>query len=300
MTSSAILALKNNDVAQALAELQNEVRREPAQARHRIFLFQLLSVVGQWERALTQLNVVRDLDPGAIEMVQTYQEALQCEALRARVFAGERSPLFFGEPEPWMALLWQAHTLETQGRQAEAQTLRAQAFESVSTPPGRLWLHSDAGSAASADEAPPGTPPIDIPYGAGHPFDWIGDADARLAPLLEAVINGRYYWVPWHRIRRVDFEKPTDLRDFVWLPAHFEWVNGGEVVGLIPSRYPGSESSSDDLVKLARKTDWVTTGDDVSVGLGQRLLATNEGDYALFDVRRIVWEEDPNAPASDL
>ena len=71
MSSAAIQALKNADLARALAELQNEVRREPAQPKHRIFLFQLLSVLGQWDRALTQLNVVRDLDPGALEMVQT-------------------------------------------------------------------------------------------------------------------------------------------------------------------------------------------------------------------------------------
>lgn len=291
MASAALTALKNADTAQALAELQNEVRKAPSEPRHRVFLFQLLSVLGQWDRALTQLNVARDLDPSTLEMAQTYQEALRCEALRARVFQGERSPLFFGEPEPWMALLWQAHTLAVQGKGTEAADLRAQAFESVPTASGRLWLHADAGSASTADQAPPGTPPIDIPYGPGHPFEWLGDADQRLAPFLECVVNGRYYWIPWHRIHRVDFEKPTDLRDFVWLPAHFEWVNGGEVVGLVPSRYPGSESSSDDLVRLARKTDWIDDGAGGSRGVGQRLLATNETDYPLFEVRRIVWDE---------
>lgn len=291
MTSAAITALKNADLATALAELQNEARRDPAQPKHRIFLFQLLSLLGQWDRALTQLNVVRDLDPGALEMVQTYQEALRCEALRARVMAGERSPLFFGEPEEWMAQLWQAHKFETAGHAEEAQTLREQAFEQAPTPPGTIWRHSAAGSARAADQAPPGTPPADIPYGPGEKFEWLGDADARFAPVLEAIINGRYYWIPLHRIRRVDFEKPTDLRDFVWLPAHFEWVNGGEVVGLVPSRYPGSETHRDDLIRLGRKTEWAELRPNLFAGLGQRMLATDADEYPLFDVRRIIWDE---------
>lgn len=297
MSSPALQALRNADLARALAELQNEVRRDPAQSKHRVFLFQLLSVLGQWERALNQLNVARDLDPSTLEMAQTYQEALLCEALRARVFAGERSPLFFGEPEPWMALFWQAHTLTVQGRVDEAAELRDRALADVPTPSGRLWLHADAGSASSVDEAPPGTPPCDVPYGAGHAFEWIGDADPRLAPVLEAIINGRYYWVPWNRIHRIDLEKPSDLRDCVWLPAHFEWVNGGEVVGLIPARYPGSETSTDDLVRLARKTDWLSTDTGTTRGLGQRLLATQDTDYALFEIRRIVWDATPDAPS---
>ena len=62
------------------------------------------------------------------------------------------------------------------------------------------------------------------------------------------------------------------------------------MVGLIPSRYPGSESSGDYLVKLARKPYWIATSTDAAAGLGQRMLATNDADYALFDVRRIVWD----------
>ena len=45
----------------------------------RVFLFQLLCVLGQWERALTQLNVAAELDAQALAMAQMYREALQCE-----------------------------------------------------------------------------------------------------------------------------------------------------------------------------------------------------------------------------
>ena len=52
-----------------------------------MFLFQLLGVMGQWERAATQLKVAAELDP-AMPMVQTYREAIRCEWCADEVFAG--------------------------------------------------------------------------------------------------------------------------------------------------------------------------------------------------------------------
>jgi hypothetical protein len=65
-------------------------------------------VQGNWERALTQLNVAGEMDASTLAMVQTYREAIRCELLRAEIFAGKRSPLIFGQPDEWLALLTQA------------------------------------------------------------------------------------------------------------------------------------------------------------------------------------------------
>jgi type VI secretion system protein ImpE len=54
------------------------------------------------------------------------------------------------------------------------------------------------------------------------------------------------------------------------MPAHFQFVNGGEVVGLIPTRYPGSEASSDGAICLARKTIWEEVSAWRLPWLGQR------------------------------
>ena len=53
----------------------------------------------------------------------------------------------------------------------------------------------------------------------GQPFEWIADADMRLGPMLEAVVNGRYFWMPFSAIARAVFEPPADLRDAVWTPG---------------------------------------------------------------------------------
>jgi len=46
--------LSAGQLTEALAELQQKVRAEPANAKYRTFLFQLLSVLGDWPRALNQ------------------------------------------------------------------------------------------------------------------------------------------------------------------------------------------------------------------------------------------------------
>lgn len=261
--AAAAAALKQGDTAAALQLLQSEVRNRPAESGLRVFLFQLLCVLGQWDRALNQLKVASDLDAGALAMAQTYREAIRCEAVRAAVFAGSTSPMIFGEPDQWLALLIESMLVQGRGEPAHAADLRARAF----------------------DDAPASAGAID-----GRPFAWIADADTRLGPVLEAVINGRYYWVPFARLSRVEFEAPTDLRDVVWMPAHLQFQNGGEVVALVPTRYPGTETSSDDALRLARKTIWQEVGEDAHHGVGQRVLATDADETPLMDVRSITLE----------
>ena len=259
-------SLREGDLDKALAQLQDSVRNDPACSKYRVFLFQLLSVMGSWERALNQLKVAGELDAGALAMVQAYREALRCEALRADVFSGHRSPLIFGEPEHWLALLIEALRVGAEGKQAQAQALRQEAFEAAPTTSGTLQCAGEGREAES--------------------FDWIADADGRLGPVLEAVVNGRYYWVPFHRINEIQLEAPQDLRDFVWQPAQFTWATQGQTVGFIPTRYPGTETSDDDLLRLARKTLWVEEH-GAYCGLGQRMLTTDAGEYSLLDIRRI-------------
>jgi type VI secretion system protein ImpE len=83
-------------------------------------------------------------------------------------------------------------------------------------------------------------------------------------------------------------EAPQDIRDLVWLPAEFVWANGGEAVGFIPTRYPGSELSTDDSIRLARKTDWIDAAG--GIGLGQRLLASDETEVPLLELRSVKFE----------
>jgi type VI secretion system protein ImpE len=254
--------IRDGNLTGALDALQGAVRKSASDAKLRVFLFQLLAVMGQWPRALTQLNVAGELDPLTLPMVQTYREAIQCEALRADIFAGKRAPLIFGEPQPWLAQLIDA--LQHDGADPErAAAARAQALEAAPASSGNI---------------------------DGVPFEWLSDADQRLGPVLEAIVNGRYFWIPFCRIARIELEAPSDLRDAVWTAASFTWSNGAQTVGLIPTRYNGTVATGDDGLLLARRTEWIANGTHGDAGVGQRMLASDAGEYALMDARVIEFD----------
>ncbi len=255
--------LKQGNLDAALTAVKDSVRDDPAKAENRTFLFQLLAVTGDWDRALNQLNVAGELEAKAFPMVQTYREALGCEALREQVFAGERSPLVFGDPEQWIALALEAVKLAGRGELADAATMRDDAYEQAPAVPGKI---------------------------NGGPFEWLADADSRIGPFFEAIVNGGYYWIPMHRVASVTVEPPEDLRDLVWVPAQFSWANGGQSIALLPVRYPDTQRSLNDSLRLARRTEWEEKGEGSYFGLGQRMLATDQADYSLLDVREISFE----------
>ena len=239
-------------------ELRKLIQKQPQRSDLRIFLFQIYCVQGEWVKAATQLDVLIELDPSSKPMVETYREALRCEVLRREVFDGKRSPLVLGQPQDWLAMMIEALRVDAEGRADAAAALRAQALEIAPATSGKL------------DDAA---------------FAWLADADSRLGPVLEAIVNGKYYWVPVSRLIRIEIEKPADLRDFVWAPATLTLENGAASVALIPTRYPGTERESDAALRLARATDWREQPGGAWHGVGQRMLTTDDREVALLDVR---------------
>ncbi len=258
--------VRQGKLEEALAGLEAAIRKAPAEPKHRVLLFQILALMGKWDRAMTQLKVLGDMDAKTLPMVQTYRPVLLCEQLRAQVFAGKRTPLFFGEPPQWAALLVQALALGASGHEEQANALHAQAFE----------------------QAPASSGKVD-----GKPFAWLADADVRLGPMLEAIVDGKYYWIPFCNLRTITIEKPADLRDLAWIPAYLTLSNGGQVVALVPTRYPGSEASTDPAIRMARNTEWSERKDGTSTGIGQRMLTSDEGDHPVLEIRAIEFDSAP-------
>ncbi len=168
--------------------------------------------------------------------------------------AGFREACGRGSP-----LLIEALRLLSTGDAAQAARLRDAAFEAAPA------------TAATLDE---------------QDAEWIADADPRLGPVVEAVVEGRYVWVPFARIRSIRIDPPTDLRDQVWMPAHFTWENEGTAAGFIPTRYPGTTASSDPALLLARRTEWIER-DGWSIPVGQRVFVTDVAEVALMDLRHL-------------
>lgn len=256
--------LKQGRLADALRAAEDMVRADPAAGRPRVLLSQLLAVTGAWDRCVTQLEVAGRLEAGNLLMAQVCRHLVVCERFRADVFAGRRSPLLLGEPEPWVAMMIQALGQTAAGHHAAAAELRAGALEQAPARPGSV---------------------------NGERFEWAADADSRLGPILEVMVDAQYYWVPMTRVASVRVEKPSDLRDVVWAPASFTWTTGATQEGFVPARYPGSEASPDDGVRLSRRTEWrEVDGGSAFLGLGQRMIATDAGEYPLLEVRSLEFD----------
>jgi type VI secretion system protein ImpE len=253
--------LRDGSLAASLEALHSDIRRRPMDGQLRVFCAQLLMLAGQWDGALSQLDAVGSLDAAALFMAHTYRGLIDGERVRAAVFAGQCSPGVVGGMQPWLAQLATCLSLERQGYTAQAAELRYDAFGAAPQIAGLL---------------------------NGSAFESIADADSRLGPVLEVMLGGAYYWAPFACIKCVVIEGPRDARDFAWLPAQFLWRNGDRSTGFIPARYPGSERSDDDAIRLARKTHWQPLAADSRAGLGQRQLETNTtGAIGILDVTNL-------------
>jgi len=256
-------------LAAQLEDLQSQVKRDASSAKLRVHLFQLLCVMGQWERALAQLQLCAQLDAKALPMAQMYREAIRCEMFRAEVFAGKRAPHVMGKPPAWIGSLLEALGHDASGQTPAATAARAQAM----------------------DAAEPTACSID-----GVSCEWLMDGDARLGPVCEVFANGQYYWLPFESCTGIQIDLPNDLRDLVWSPAELLLPNEGRVPVLIPTRYPEpAQLSLDnaDQLRQSRATHWIEQAPDVWFGVGQRVWMSDVGQHPILDTRIISM-----APAS--
>lgn len=255
--------LRSGDVDGARAALVDIVRAAPGDDKARMFLFQLLCIFGQWDKARKQLDVLAQVAGNAQMLAVTYNQAIEAEQLRARVFAGQAEmPVLVGMGG-WVEGVARSVTLLAQGRVDDADTERDEAFAAAPDTPGDI---------------------------DGTRFDWIGDADMRFGPTFEAIVAGRYGLIPFDAVKSITSEGPQDLRDTVWYPVQIALRSGQSVAAFLPVRYPGSEDAVSPAVRLARETDW-TDQSWGQAGLGQRLWTLPDGsDRGLLDLRSISFD----------
>lgn len=264
--SNADDLLRSGDLDGARSVLIEGVRRNPGDVETRLFLFQLLAVRGEWDKAAMHLGTLAQVSPEAAMLAMVYGQAIAAERERAAIFAGTSRASIHGE-FPWAEGLADALQHEALGRDQDALAARNAAFA----------------------QAPDTSGTID-----GRRFAWIADADSRFGPCIEAIIGGRYALLPFAAIATLKSEGPRDLRDIVWYPVEIAMKTGASIAALLPARYPGIPA--DPFEQLGRATDWhdVATG---QIGSGQRLWMMSDGvespdgeDRGILSVRAIVMD----------
>jgi type VI secretion system protein ImpE len=255
--------LRDGDVAGARAALVDIVRSRPSDEKARMFLFQLLAVLGEWDKAKNQLGLLAQLSGEAQMLAVTYNQAIDAEKLRAEVFAGKADmPLLLGQGG-WAEGLASGVSLIARGDHDGADTAREAAFEAAPDTPGSI---------------------------EGERFEWIADADARFGPAFEAIVGGKYGLIAFDQVTGITSDGPQDLRDIVWYPVQIAFRNGQSAAAFLPARYPGSELSTQVNEQLGRATGW-TDCEWGQQGSGQRLWSFSEGeDRGLLSLRELAFD----------
>lgn len=259
---SPLAGRDDRPLAARLTQIEAQIRAQPALAAHRWALFQLLCVMGHWERAVQQLQVYAQLDPQQGPAAQACRDLIRAERWRAQVLAGRERPGFVFDAPSWVEGLLEALRLCATGQLDEADLVRERALDQAPLVRGR-----------SADLQ----------------LDWIADSDSRLGPVCEVVTAGHYRWLPFSDIAAWRIERPAMLLDLVWAPCTLTLTDGSAVPGFMPARYPGSEnvqgeSSEHDAICLGRRTSWQETGRTGVIALGQKTWTTSAGDLSIFEL----------------
>ena len=261
-------AIKQGRLDEALGTVKDAVRKAPSDPGHRSVLFQLYCVQGNWEGAQTQLKLVGEFDMEAVMWVGVCEKVLACEAERRAVFEGKNPPTLFGKPPEWVGGMVEALRLGVEGKWEPAAASQAKALEAA--------------------------PAVAIKVN-GQEAAWLVDGDSRFGPLIEAFVDGKYYWIPAEHVREITFRPRTHLMDSIWAPADFRWLNEGQASGYLPVRYPDSEKSTDPQIQLARQTQWQERAENFYSGLGHRTFMTDAAEFPLAEIKSIQFLH-PEAP----
>jgi len=255
--------LDGHTLAHTIEDTVIQVRKNPAQVSLRWMLFQLLCLEGEWERALTQLQIWASLDTGHLREAQMLRELLRAESYRSEVMEGRKQPGWLGQPPRWASLLIQAAEAMRAEDPQQTDILRTQALDLAPDEPG----HANPGPA----------------------FGWISDSDSRLGPMCELMFSGGYRWIPFSRIASLSFPPVTTALDLVWRPCSVTLRDLTVLNTYMPSRYPLTQGASD-AQKLGAVTMWRNCGETTIAGMGQRTWITDTGEISMLNVLSMHFE----------
>ncbi|WP_309644014.1 type VI secretion system accessory protein TagJ [Phenylobacterium sp.] len=252
--SAAIEFLNSDDLGAARAMLQDRVKAKPSHVGHRFELAELLLVLGEWERADNQFDLIATQDLAYGLRVALIRQLIRGELARREVFAEGRTPDLIGDA-----------TAEVE---AALKVL--------------LELRTEGDPAAVREAADLAATPL-VGTIDGRPFVGVRDLDDRTAGVLEVLTStGKYFWIPWASVRSLELKAPEHLRDLIWRPAELDVVDGPDGVVYIPTTYVAPEADKSAAHRLGRQTDWIDERGVVR-GVGLRCLLVGDDVVSLAE-----------------
>jgi len=121
-------------------------------------------------------------------------------------------------------------------------------------------------------------------------FDEFRDCDDVLAPVLELMLIRDYIWLPIEQVTELEISRPERPRDLLWTPVRVGLVDGTQRRAYMPARYVDSYRHEDDLIKLARATDWIATDGGPVTGVGMRQFLAGDEACAMLELEDVAFD----------
>lgn len=254
--------IRAGKLSDARTQLIEEVKSSPANAGKRTLLFQIHSLLGEWDKAERHLDVLAAQDASRETGVQVYKNLVQAERRRLEVFRDGRLPSFVPETPHYFEMYKLACEKLRDGDIDEAVKL----FDSVN------------------EQIPVLSGSID-----GKDFTGFSDTDIFLLFFLEAIAHEQYLWIPFEAIREISITPPKTLFDLIWIPARITTWSGLALNCQLPVIYAESFLHQDDRIKLGRMTEWSPIGGPFSKGMGQHVYMVGDDEISILDIREITF-----------
>jgi type VI secretion system protein ImpE len=265
LTMDAKDLIRAGKLAEARSLLVAGVKAAPADAGRRTLLFQVLCLLGEWDKASLHLDTLGAQDLKAQVGVQVYRNLIHAEKEREEVFTSGRRPSFMPNMPPYAESFFQIWDHIAEGRTEEAEAAHASIFEALPLPSGTL---------------------------NSNPFTGFRDTDSFLSPFLESFVHDRYVWLPIAAVRELTIAPPKTLFDTLWMSGHLTTWEGLAMNCFLPVLYPLSHRHEDDRVKLGRMTDWKSAGGSFVRAMGQHVFEVGEEDVNIMEIRELVFSLD--------
>jgi type VI secretion system protein ImpE len=241
------------------------VKEKPADLVRRGFLAELLCIVGNFDRADAQLEIVGNQQPKAVVGVSLLRQLIRAARSRQEFFAAGRVPDVLKHPSDSMRLRLEAWAVHRSGDHARA---------------AELLQAAEAARPAAAGQR------------NGAPFADLRDLDDLLAGVVEVMTStGKYYWVPIEHVVRLAPRKPERPIDLLWLPAEMSVRGGPDGVVYLPCVYGDTPADAGDTLLLGRATEWIDGPGGVVRGRGQRMFLVGDQDLSILDLGELVFAD---------
>ena len=264
-------------LSDALLRAEAAVRAKPQAPAARWLLFELLCVLGHWDRALKQLQVWAGLSKEFDSTAHVYRGLIRAERQRTDVFAGRTSSATVvvegTNAATWMTQL--GHALRLAAAHHAVDVLGDAATDTLEA--------SDLAREAALSQVSDTSGRVDE-----RAFAWIADSDSRLGPVCEVILVGAYRWIAFSDLASLVAAPPRSLLDLVWAQTDFVLRDGTPLKGYMPMRYPMSAGDRDALL-MGRETVWSEAGRTGVHARGQKMWMTDTGDISLLDLRHCMF-----------